>query len=171
MSRELLILRHGKSDWSTGAATDFERPLKKRGRRDAERMGRWLREQDLLPAHVVSSPARRARETVQRLCEAAGLEEAAVHWEPALYEADLERLLAALAASPAQARRVLLAGHNPELEELLRYLGGPGVARPQDGKLLATATLAALTLPDDWSRLAPGCARNIRITRPRDLPA
>ena len=64
MPRELLILRHAKSAWDTNAPSDFERPLAKRGRRAAPRVGRWLEEQGLIPDHVVSSPAERAKQTV-----------------------------------------------------------------------------------------------------------
>ena len=72
MSRELLILRHAKSAWDTSAATDFERPLAKRGRRDAPRVGRFLLDQGLIPDYVVSSPAERAKQTVIGVCEQLG---------------------------------------------------------------------------------------------------
>ena len=58
--RELLILRHAKSAWDTDAVSDFDRPLAKRGRKDAPRMGKWLRRRRLVPGYVLSSPARRA---------------------------------------------------------------------------------------------------------------
>ena len=64
MSRELMLLRHGKSDW-TEQLDDFDRPLKDRGKRGAQRMGVWLIQQELLPDHVVSSPAERAIVTAQ----------------------------------------------------------------------------------------------------------
>jgi phosphohistidine phosphatase len=58
-------------------------------------------------------------------------------------------------------------GHNPGLEELLRYLGGDEVESPSDGKLLPTATLARLEMPNDWSSLEPGCAQLVAVCRPR----
>ena len=74
MSRELLVLRHAKSAWDTNAPSDFERPLAKRGRRAAPRVGRWLEEQGLIPDHVVSSPAERAKQTVIAVCQALGID-------------------------------------------------------------------------------------------------
>ena len=65
MSRELLILRHAKSSWDSDARTDFERPLAPRGLLDAPRVGAFLARQGLKPDFVVSSPAERARETVE----------------------------------------------------------------------------------------------------------
>ena len=69
MSRELLILRHGKS-YKTADTDDFHRPIKDRGKRGAQRVGTWLMKRDLMPDHVVSSPAVRALETARKACKA-----------------------------------------------------------------------------------------------------
>ncbi len=61
----LIIMRHGKSDWTSGEDTDFERPLAKRGLKDAPRMGKWLFKQIGTPDCIVSSPARRAEVTAR----------------------------------------------------------------------------------------------------------
>lgn len=53
MPRELLILRHAKSDWDSGAGTDFDRPLSRRGKHDAPRIGAWLYREGLVPDYVV----------------------------------------------------------------------------------------------------------------------
>ena len=165
MLRQLLILRHAKSAWNTEAATDFARPLNKRGERDAPRVGHWLREQSLIPDHVLSSPAERARQTALKVCKELDFPAARVQWEPHIYEATQADLLQVLAGCPAEARRILLVGHNPGLELLVRYLC-PSVVLPQDGKLLPTAAVALLEMPDDWRQLAPGSARLATLTRP-----
>jgi phosphohistidine phosphatase len=67
--RRLLIMRHAKSDWGTPGEPDFDRPLAKRGQRDAPRMGEWLRAQGLVPDLVLASPARRAQETASKVCK------------------------------------------------------------------------------------------------------
>lgn len=167
--RELLILRHAKSAWDSPAATDFERPLNGRGKRDAPRIGTWLLAQGLQPDHVVASPARRARQTVRRVCRALGRDPASVDWQPRIYLASLPTLLTVLADCPVAARRVLLVGHNPGLEELLEYLGGPGLPPAADGKRLPTATLARVALPNDWAALGPGSGRLLAWLQPRDL--
>ncbi len=169
MSRELLILRHAKSAWDTPAATDFDRPLNRRGKRDAPRIGAWLYEQGYLPDHVVASPARRARQTVRRVCKALGIDPGGIDWQERVYLAGLPTLLEVLSGCPSTARRVLLVGHNPGLEELLEYLGGTLLDPPPGGKRLPTATVARLALPDDWGRLASGCGRLLAWIRPRDL--
>lgn len=169
MSRQLLILRHAKSDWDSGTSTDFERPLAKRGQRDAPRMGRWLDEQGLIPDYVVSSPALRAKQTTLKVCETLKIEATRLHWEGRIYEASAGILLEVLANCPESSSVVLLVGHNPGLEMLLRYLCSD-IPIPADGKLLPTATLADVEMPDSWSRLDPGAGRLRSLTRPRSLP-
>ncbi|MCG6940781.1 MAG: histidine phosphatase family protein [Thiohalocapsa sp.] len=169
MPRELLILRHAKSDWDTNAASDFERPLAKRGRKDAPRVGEWLYREGLIPRVIVSSPAQRARETTLKVCKCLDLPRKDIVWDEAVYDADLSTLLAVLARMPSDAELVLLVGHNPGLEELLRHLAGSDVEEPTDGKLLPTATVARLEMPNDWSELAGGCAGLVALVRPKQL--
>lgn len=169
MGRELLLLRHAKSDWAGPTGSDFERPLAGRGKKEAPKVGQWLRRQGLVPDWVVSSPARRARQTTRRVCEGLGIDSAQVVWEPRVYEAEAGTLLAVLGASPPAARRVLLVGHNPGLENLLAYLWGDACVVPEDGKLLPTAAVAWLELPEDWSALAYGCAALRSLTRPAEM--
>ncbi len=169
MPRELLILRHAKSDWDTPAASDFERPLAKRGKKDAPRVGEWLYREGLIPRLIVSSPAQRARETALKVCKCLDLPRKRIVWDQDVYDADLHTLLAVLARVPVAADLVLLVGHNPGLEELLRHLAGGDVEESPDGKLLPTATVARLEMPNDWSALAPGCAALVSIVRPKQL--
>ena len=69
MSRTLILLRHGKSDWSTGDA-DFDRPLKKRGRSASSLAGQWLHSHELKPDFVIASPAKRTMQTAEISCSA-----------------------------------------------------------------------------------------------------
>lgn len=169
MSRELLILRHGKSDWSVDV-DDFHRPLEDRGKRGAQRMAIWLQRQGLTPDYVISSPAERALVTAEKTCKAMGMSAEVIKQEKRAYEADLDDLLDILSDCPKKARRVMLVGHNPGLEQLLLYLAGTVVDLPEDAKLLPTATLARLVMPDSWKKLGSGCASLESITRPNTLP-
>lgn len=169
MTRELLILRHGKSSWDTDA-DDFDRPLEDRGKRGAQRVGVWLWQQDLRPDVVISSPAERALVTAQKVCKAMGQGSDEIVRDRRVYAASLTELLQVLADAPAEAARVMLVGHNPGLEELLVYLTGNQVKYPRDGKLLPTATLVHLNMPHTWSGLAPGSASLRTLTRPKSLP-
>ena len=171
MPRYLLLLRHAKSAWDTEASEDFERPLAKRGIKDARRMGQWLHREGLTPDHVVSSPAVRAQETSMLVCKELGISKKDLHFDRRIYEADVPTLRAVLADCPKGRNSIMLVGHNPGLAELLAYLWGENTAMPEDGNLLPTATLARLRMPKDWTRLEHGCARMVSLTRPRSLPA
>lgn len=167
--KTLLVLRHGKSDWSTGLE-DFHRPLVSRGRVGSRKMGAWIRSQDLVPDTVLSSPAERARMTTVHACKAMGVSLETVRWDERLYEASVEDHLAALADCPETAQLVMLVGHNPGLEELVEYLAVGEVKIPADGKLLPTSALAQLEMTGDWRGLKRGCARIAVVTRPADVP-
>ena len=169
MSRHLLILRHAKSDWDTDAASDFERPLAKRGEKDAPKMGRWLKQNKLLPSYVISSPAQRARQTCEKVCKAMGIKEKQINWDERIYAATEGELLRVLANCPKKQKTVMLVGHNPGLEDLLAYLVGKSMKIPADGKLLPTATVAYLQMPDNWKGLKEGDGQLISITRPKEL--
>jgi phosphohistidine phosphatase len=164
MTKELLLLRHGKSDWRV-EVDDFHRPLIERGKRGAELLGVWCQQQGIIPDFVLSSPATRALDTAQRFCHAVGIGEQAIYQEAAIYEANGATLKEIIAACPAQARRVLLVGHNPSLEHLLQDLLPTPLVAGEDGKILPTATLAHLTLGDYWSQTSSGCGQLTSLTR------
>ena len=169
MARELLLLRHAKSDW-TRDTDDLDRPLNPRGQRDAAQLARWVHEQGLKPDLILCSPARRTAQTAEALCAQTGFPYADIQWNDDLYLAPVHVLLDALADLPAGARRVMLIGHNPGLEDLLLYLAPAAEAQRHKDKLLTTATLARLSLPDSAWALQRGVATLQQFVRPRDLP-
>ena len=168
-SKTLLVLRHGKSDWSTGE-DDFDRPLVSRGRQGSRKMGAWIRHRKLRPDVVLSSPAERARATTEAACAAMGLSLKKVRWDERIYAAPAESLLAALADCPKGARSVMLVGHNPGLEDLVEYLAAGELEIPDDGKLLPTSALAQLEMLAAWPQLTRGCATLLTVTRPGEVP-
>ena len=167
--RELLILRHAKSGWETDAPTDFDRPLAPRGIRAAQRMGRYLAQEALAPDAIMCSSATRAVQTIHEVAQAARFSLDAALFEGAIYEAGLSALLGVLGRCDPDARRPMIVGHNPGLEDLLDHLTGGVFPVPDDGKLLPTAALARVALPGDWGGLERGCGELIALTRVRDL--
>jgi phosphohistidine phosphatase len=167
MSRELWLMRHGKAERYDGSE-DYDRRLKKRGKRDATRIGEWLKEQGLVPDLVISSPATRAIMTAKLVCDMLDIDRQAIQLEKRLYDEGLVRVKSVLADCPSTFSRVLLVGHNPEFEDLISYLVN-ATDIPDVEKLLPTAALARLVLPDDWSHLEQACAELPEITYPKFL--
>jgi len=170
MRRELLILRHGKSDWSR-PVDDFHRPLKKRGRKNATRMGSWLAGQGLVPDYVISSPAVRALETARLACSAMQFSLENIREKVVVYEADEVQLLQVVRAIPKKTKRLLLVGHNTGMEDFVLYLGAEAVYWPEDGKLMPTASLARFRVTKPWATLGADTAEFVQIQRARLLDA
>ena len=144
--KTLLVLRHAKSSWDDAALDDHERPLNKRGRRDAPRMGALVREHGLIPDVVISSDAVRARLTAEAVVEEARCA-GEILLDQRLYMAGPADVLSLLRTVGEKAETVMIVGHNPGLEELVAQLTG-------DWQDLPTAALAQIVLPiDQWRDL------------------
>ena len=169
VARELLIFRHGKAVSET-AADDFTRSITDKGKRGCQRMGVWLWQKNIRPDYILCSPAERAHVSAQKLCKAMGMDAASIVTDRRLYNANLKSLLTVLAECPRNRQRIMLVGHNPGLTDLLLYLLGGQAPVPDDGRLLPTATLARLVMPDSWKKLEFGSVQLKSLTRPDDLP-
>jgi phosphohistidine phosphatase len=159
----LLLLRHAKSSWKDESLPDQDRPLAKRGLQDAPRIGRLLNEENLLPDLNLSSTARRARQTVELVTEAAGYS-GEVSWLDNLYAAAPEEILDILSILPPHYGCVMVVGHNPGLEELLALL-------TDEADSLTTAALAQIDLPvDGWDQVTEDAqGKLVNIWRPKEL--
>jgi phosphohistidine phosphatase len=136
--KTLLILRHAKSSWKDEQLEDHDRPLNKRGKRDAPRIGERLQQVQLRPDLIISSTAKRARKTASRAAKRCGYE-GIIELDGTLYLAPPEAYLAALRKIDEQVACTLVVGHNPGLEQLLALLTGHDTHLP-------TATLAHVQL-------------------------
>ena len=144
--KTLLILRHAKSSWKDPSLADHDRPLNKRGKRDAPRMGKLLQEQDLVPERIISSTAKRARNTAKAVAKACHCEDK-VELTPEFYHAGPGAYLAVLQDVPDNEQRVMVVGHNPGMEALVTHLTGRMETMP-------TAALAHIELPiEKWTDL------------------
>jgi phosphohistidine phosphatase len=145
--KTLLLLRHAKSSWKDSEIDDHERPLNKRGKKDAPRMGRLLKEENLLPDLILSSSAKRCRKTADEIIQHSGFR-GETRLTIRLYEADAAAIRECLSQTEDTFQRVLVIGHNPGLEEFLESL--VKVDTP-----LSTAALARVDLAiDSWRDLA-----------------
>jgi phosphohistidine phosphatase len=169
MKRTLIIVRHAKSSRDDPALDDYDRPLSPRGLGEIPRVAKWLSAQKLSIDHILSSTAKRARQTAELLCEGAGMKVKKIEWQDSLYLADTATLLDAIGHTPANTKQLLIVGHNPGLEELLCYLCGDELPLTESGKLLTTAAIAIVALPDGWDAIKPHTGHLLELMRPKEL--
>jgi phosphohistidine phosphatase len=121
--KSILILRHAKSSWGHPEVNDHDRPLNKRGKRDAPLMGELLYNEHLIPEFIISSDAKRARLTAKIVAKAAGYN-GKIALNQSLYAGRPAAYVRVLRDMPNEYSRVLMVGHNPALEELVSILTG-----------------------------------------------
>lgn len=155
--RVLVVMRHSKSSWHTGAP-DHERPLSARGQRDALAAGAWLAERGIEPERAVVSTSLRTRQTVDHVA-AGGAGLGAIDFDRAVYETDEQGLLELVRATDDSVRTLLLIGHNPTLEDLIRLLA----RRVGNHKWWAaldlkfpTSAIAVIGFDGAWTDVEPG---------------
>ena len=166
---ELLIMRHAKSSWSSGAARDFDRPLSPRGETDRWRMARWLTDHDLVPDRVISSSANRARATAEAVIEHCGIAEDLTTFDEYFYGIGSRGWMTEL--SRQSDPRVLICGHNPSLDMLVETLADSRPELADSGKLMTTSAIAHLRSDAPWGEAAlnPGSWNLATIARPREI--
>jgi phosphohistidine phosphatase len=170
--RRLMLLRHAKSDWSTGLR-DQDRPLSARGREAAPRMGAYMVRHGLVPDLIIASKATRVRETVDLLLPAFAQPPKVVHDE-GIYGSEADALLHVIKKTPAATHALMLVGHNPALAELAGWLVASGdiVARQRLAEKFPTAGLAVIDFAfDDWRKIHRKSGRLDRFVAPRMLEA
>lgn len=164
MTRRLIMMRHAKSSWSSGAPNDHARPLNKRGRRSAAAMGPHLVQIGWRPDRVVLSDSKRTQQTFELL----GFEppvEAGL--EPALYHGGVAEVSAVLFAQPP-VETLMLLGHEPGWSEAIEWLSGTQVT-------LKTGDAALLEVDDpvSWAQIAGahGQLALVEVIRSREVAA
>ena len=170
--KRLTLLRHAKSSWDDPVARDFDRPLNARGKRAARRMGRYIRDEQLDFDHLISSPAVRCTETLDRLWEGLGREIEAA-WDRRVYLASAATLMDVIHDAPDTAQSLLVCGHNPGFEDLILSLIPDRAGDPLRDAVetkFPTAALAEIRFDvDAWGEVRSASGVLTRFVRPRDL--
>lgn len=144
--KTLTLVRHAKSSWKERALSDRDRPLNKRGERDAPIMARRVAEAGIRPSQVISSPAVRAWTTAKVFAKALGYPVEFLQREDGLYLASLDNLLDVVATQDPGFHNLMLFAHNPGLTDFANYLV-PGLTSN-----LPTTGVVSVTMDcDDWA--------------------
>ncbi len=159
--KTLLIMRHAKSSWEDSNLSDFERPLNERGMKTAPFIGNVLRENELQPDAILSSPAKRAQQTALMVKEGGGLG-AEIQFDDKIYEASPFHLLEIVTNTPSGVGTLMLIGHNPGMEGLLKLLTGETHSIPTAGLLKIRLNIV------NWADTYNDCGAIEMFVKPRD---
>ena len=167
----LTLLRHGKSEWETGAENDFDRPLRDRGRRDVPFMGKYFAALEAVPDLIASSRVLRAVQTAELFAQAAGYAKP-IRWEDSMYAASAGELMSVLRSLLNETNHALLVGHNPGFEDLAAQLIGASTFGMVAGLRLPTAAAAHIELDvERWQEVQTNSGRLLWLVNPRILQA
>lgn len=142
--------------------SDFERPLNSRGLQTAPFMGGQIYKNGLIPDLIVSSPAKRTKQTAVLVRGSAGVE-SKIQYEDKIYEASPTTLLYITSEFADKYESVLLVGHNPGIEGFIRILTSEIHQMP-------TGAIASISLNiEKWSDISINCGQIELLMRPKDL--
>ena len=122
LMKYLYLIRHAKSSWKDSSLDDHDRPLNRRGQRDAPMMGKRLRHRAIKPDLMLSSTALRGVKTAQALAEEIGYPEQEINYQKALYHASPSGILSQISQIHDQHQTLFLIGHNPSMTDLADQL-------------------------------------------------
>ena len=168
--KTLLVLRHAKASQDSPSNTDFDRPLKRRGRAQALALGQIMRERNLAFDAIIASPAARVVETVAGILEGA-VDRIEPIYDRRLYNASPGTLTEVIRAVGDTVGRLLVVGHNPGLHYLLLDLAQDDREglRDEVAAGFPTAMLAEVRLAvEQWHEVGRDSGRIVSLVRPDD---
>jgi len=159
--KRLTLVRHAKSSWNHHGISDFDRPLNQQGEREAHDMGKRLAEREILPDSLITSPAKRARQTAEIIAPAIGYETEVIEPINILYGANLHEMHALIEKLNDSMDHVLIIGHNPTWTELANHLTGATIFN------IPTCGVAHLELNiQTWNEIHENCANLLHFDFP-----
>lgn len=162
----LTLVRHAKSSWKDASLRDRDRPLNKRGRRDAPVMGQRIHAHGIRPSLIVSSPANRAWTTARIVAGELSYPLEFLQQDDGLYLASVDRILDVIASQDGGFNSLMIFGHNPGFTDFANYLS-PGLTHN-----LPTAGVVAVEIDqDDWNLYEQPATRLLVHDWPKKPPA
>ncbi|MCV6605831.1 MAG: histidine phosphatase family protein [Porticoccaceae bacterium] len=160
--KQLILVRHGKSSWADEQLRDIERPLNKRGLRNAPEMGRRLRAAGVSVERIYSSPAVRAFHTAELVAEELGFATGDIETLPSLYTFNYEELLSVVRSLDDACNPVMMVCHNPAITDLVNFLALSHLGN------IPTAGVATLSLQhNSWADSCAGSAELVEFDYPK----
>jgi phosphohistidine phosphatase len=120
--KTLYLIRHAKSSWKEPDLSDEDRPLNKRGKKDAPFMGKLLRERDEVPDLMISSTAKRALSTAKRFTKAMNLKPKEIIRDKRLYMGGTDEFREVMSEVKDKHSSIMMFGHNPGLTDFVNRI-------------------------------------------------
>ena len=162
--KKLTLIRHGKSSWDDPSLSDWERPLKNRGKKDALLIGYKLEEEKIIPDKIISSSAKRAYDSAKRIAECIKYPESNITITDDIYSAGLPQLVQLIQNLNDEWKHVFLFGHNPYFTELPNLYGKNGIIN------LPTTAVYQITFKcSKWADISKKNGKNTYFLTPKML--
>ncbi|MCK4559446.1 MAG: histidine phosphatase family protein [Calditrichia bacterium] len=162
--KTLYLVRHAKSSWKFPELDDFERPLNKRGKRDAPAMGRLLKDKDIMPDIIISSPAVRASMTTKIISDILSYTLSRVKYSDEIYEADTTSLLKVVSRVDDKFNSTMLIGHNPGMTYFANMLANARIDNiPTCGIFCTELDISS------WQEISENCGTFKFFKSPKNL--
>ncbi len=159
--KKILIMRHAKSDWNN-IFPDFDRPLNKRGKKAAIFMGKEIKKRVLTPDIIISSPAKRAKQTSESIADKCNYNKKII-FEDNFYFGYMKDIVDTLIKLSDNYNSVMIFGHNPTMESLVEFLSDKYVVMP-------TAAISVLNFDaKSWKTLKKSSCKLVLHLKPRDM--
>ncbi len=160
--KRLTLIRHAKSDWGDSSLSDFDRPLNKRGQRDAPAMADYYKNTGAKPDVIISSPALRAKTTANYFLSAFSLTESQLNLERGIYEASPSELMTIINSLDEKWNNVLMFGHNPGFSMLATELTNEYYHK-------VTCSVSELELyVENWNEVINGSGKLVHFDYPKN---
>lgn len=160
--KRLFLIRHAKSSWDHPGLDDIERPLNKRGKRDAPLMGARLKEYGAQPDLIYASPARRARKTAKYIAGCLGYPLERIEQHAGIYTSEMNRLLVLVQETATEVNDLFLVGHNYVLTDFAEYLTGEAL-----GNIPTCGIVGMVFDIDSWQSVAGGRGKMLFFDYPK----
>lgn len=164
--KRLIIARHAKSSWDFPELDDYERPLNKRGKRDAPVMGRRLAQRKVKPESMITSPAKRAADTAKLIANEISFSLQKLKKDPSFYHASNRNMIGALHCISNDVKTLMIFGHNPGLTELTNFLSGEDIYN------IPTCGIAEIEFDiSSWDEIEKNTGKLVSFDYPKKLSA
>ncbi|MBW2407608.1 MAG: histidine phosphatase family protein [Deltaproteobacteria bacterium] len=152
--KTLYLVRHAKSSWKYPKLDDFERPLNKRGRKNAPFMGRILKKLKVAPDLVISSPANRAAMTARMIASMINYPLEKIRYSESIYEFSEDALISVIKQINDRVNKAMIVGHNPATNGLANYIGDQPIGN------IPTSGVCCLELDiSSWANISERCGK------------